>query len=414
MQVKQLELDLWDFISTARETPNDANLPMVFQLLDLTLVDLDTRSQLRVAGEAVCQIADLFCDRSSFLFEELNSRTGKGVRFMADDAFDRYVRQSMVGDFEQVIEPLQGLPRKKSVESAQNGNSIVQEIDKETLIQTLEKESLLSFEEELERAISTAHAEDVSAWIEAIAHYIVNNSYPERLQDLQRTLPLPIVEIWLGLLLMDPQSSLTKFVGLVPSELGKTVANAIIDEEALPIHKDLLGMDFVPANRFLSATEMQLVSSSLRDFRLKDALELVQQQYDYILLDCPPSLGLLSYISLVAATHVLVPVETHLKAFEGTDELLQTLTYVKSKPNKQLQVIGFVPTRYDGRNSADIRTLEAMNEQLATWGKVFEAIPRATAFVDASEERLPLAALQAKHPAVNIMNKIIDHIEKLA
>ena len=213
---------------------------------------------------------------------------------------------------------------------------------------------------------------------------------------------------------MDPQSSLTKFVGLVPSELAKTVANAIIEEEALPIHKDLLGMDFVPANRFLSATEMQLVSASLRDFRLKDALELVQEQYDYILLDCPPSLGLLSYISLVAATHVLVPVETHLKAFEGTDELLQTLTYVKSKPNKQLQVIGFVPTRYDGRNSADIRTLEAMNEQLSAWGKVFEAIPRATAFVDASEERLPLAALQAKHPAVKIMNKIIDHIEKLA
>ena len=103
-----------------------------------------------------------------------------------------------------------------------------------------------------------------------------------------------------------------------------------------------------------------------------------------------------------------------MKAFEGTDELLQTLTYVKSKPNRQLQVIGFVPTRYDGRNSADIRTLEAMKEQLTTWGQVFSAIPRATAFVDASEERLPLAVLQAKHPAVAILNKIIDHIEKLA
>ncbi|MBD2176695.1 hypothetical protein H6F42_07175 [Pseudanabaena sp. FACHB-1998] len=67
MQVKQLELDLWDLISTARQTPEDANLPMVFQLLDLTLVDLDMRSQLRIAGDAVSQIADLFCDRSSFL-----------------------------------------------------------------------------------------------------------------------------------------------------------------------------------------------------------------------------------------------------------------------------------------------------------------------------------------------------------
>ena len=202
MKVKQLELDLWDVISTARQTPEDANLPMVFQLLDLTLVDLDTRSQLRVAGEAVCQIADLFCDRSNFLFEELHSRTAKGEPIMADDAFDRYVRQSMVVDFDQFIEPLPSLTRKIP-EQAKNGNSIVGAIDKEVLIQSLEQESLLSFEEEFERAISTAHAEDVSSWVEAITHCIANSFSPMRLIDLQTTLPLPIVEIWLGLLLGD-------------------------------------------------------------------------------------------------------------------------------------------------------------------------------------------------------------------
>ena len=203
MKVKQLELDLWDVISTARQTPENVNLPMVFQLLDLTLVDLDTRSQLRIAGEAVCQIADLFCDRSSFLFEELHSRTANGEPLMAGDAFDRYVRQSMVVDFDQFIEPLQGLPRKKAVEPIKNGNSIVQEIDKETLIQVLEQESLPSFEEEFERAISTAHAEDVSSWAKEIAHCIATNFSPMRLIDLQAALPLPIVGIWLGLLLGD-------------------------------------------------------------------------------------------------------------------------------------------------------------------------------------------------------------------
>jgi hypothetical protein len=119
---------------------------------------------------------------------------------MADDAFDRYVRQSMVVDFDQFIEPLQSLPRKIP-EQAKCGNSIVQEIDKETLIQVLELESLLSLEEEFELAISTAHTENVSAWIEAIAHCITNNSSPVRLIDLQTALPLPTVEIWLGLLL---------------------------------------------------------------------------------------------------------------------------------------------------------------------------------------------------------------------
>lgn len=201
MKVKQLELDLWDVISTARQTPEDANFLMVFKLLDLTLVDLDTLSQLRIAGEAVCQIADLFCDRSNFLFEELHSRAVKGEPIMADDAFDRYVRQSMVVDFDQFIEPLQSLPRKIS-EQRKSSNSIVGEIDKEVLIQALEQESLLSLEE-FEQAISTAHTENVSAWIEAIAHCIANNSSPMRLIDLQAALPLSIVEIWLGLLLGD-------------------------------------------------------------------------------------------------------------------------------------------------------------------------------------------------------------------
>jgi hypothetical protein len=202
MKVKQLELDLWDVISSARQTPEDANLPMVFKLLDLTLVDLDTRSQLRIAGEAVCQIADLFCDRSNFLIEELHSRAVNGEPNMADDVFDRYVRQSIVVDFEQFIEPLQSLPRKIP-EPTKHGNSMVGAIDKEVLIQALEEESLLSLEEEFERAISTAHAEDISAWVEVIAQCITDNSYPIRLMDLQKAVQLPIIETWLGLLLGD-------------------------------------------------------------------------------------------------------------------------------------------------------------------------------------------------------------------
>ena len=200
MQVKQLELDLWDVLSIARQTPEDANLPRVFELLDLTLVDLDTRSQLRIAGDAVCQIADLFCDRSSFLFEELHSRAANGEPIMADDAFDRYVRQSVVVDFDQFIEPLPSLPRK-TPEQLKNGNSIISEIDKEVLIQALEQESLLSFEEEFELAISTAHAENVLDWIAAISDCLKINNVPMSLMILQDRLKLSIVEIWLGLLL---------------------------------------------------------------------------------------------------------------------------------------------------------------------------------------------------------------------
>ena len=198
MQVKQLELDLWDVISTARQTPEDANLPMVFELLKLTLVDLDMQSQLRIAGDDVCQIADMFCDRSSSLFDELHSRASNGELLMPDDAFDRYVRQSMVVDFEQFIEPLQSLPRKIP-EQAKNGNSIVSKIDKEVLIHALEQESLLSLEEEFQLAFSTAHAEDIAVCIEEISRCIASCFSPIRLTDLQDALQLPVVEVWLGL-----------------------------------------------------------------------------------------------------------------------------------------------------------------------------------------------------------------------
>lgn len=212
---------------------------------------------------------------------------------------------------------------------------------------------------------------------------------------------------------IDPQASLTKFMGLNPAELDKTVADAIIDEQPLPIHKNIDGMDLSPSNRILSTAEMQLVSAEMRDLRLKDALEPVLDTYDFILFDCPPSLGLLSYISLVAATHVLVPVETHVKAFEGTNELLQTVTRVKNRANRKLEIAGFVPTRYDRRNSADIRTLGAMQSQLESFGKIFPPIPRATAFVDASEERKPLALYDPKHSVIPLLESLAEAMESL-
>jgi hypothetical protein len=202
LQVKQLELDLWEAIASASQSPDEANLPMVFNLLDLTLIELDTRSQLRVAGDAVGQITDLFCDRSNLCFELLQARANHGEPVMSDHAFDRYVRQSVVVDFDQFIQPFESLPRKPS-EKIKDGDSVVGAVDKEVLLQVLEQEQLLSWEEELDLALSIAHAEDVSTWIEAIAVCLNSNAAPMRLMDLRNSMKLPIVEIWLGLLLGD-------------------------------------------------------------------------------------------------------------------------------------------------------------------------------------------------------------------
>lgn len=215
---------------------------------------------------------------------------------------------------------------------------------------------------------------------------------------------------------LDPQASLTKFMGLVPLQLEATIQAAltVVPPDPPFIYRDLNGMDLVPANRNLSGVEMQLINAPMRDFLLREVIEHIQSLYDFILIDCPPSLGLLSYLALVAAHYVLVPIETHLKAFEGTDELLQTIVQVQRRANRDLKIAGFFPTRYDSRNSADVRTLAAIQEQLQGWGTIFPPIPRATAFVDATEERVPLAKLSPKHPAVAVLEEVTEKLEALS
>jgi chromosome partitioning protein len=212
---------------------------------------------------------------------------------------------------------------------------------------------------------------------------------------------------------LDPQASLTTFMGVDTESLEQTPFNALINEEPLFILKDIEGIDLAPTNITLSVAEIQLVNLDFREVRLKEALDPIQDQYDFILIDCPPSLGLLSYISLVAATHVLVPIETHFKAFQGTNLLLQTIANVRKRGNRQLQLAGFVPSRYAASNSQDKRTLKAIQEQFGTVAPVYEPIPRSTAFADASEQQLPLALYDPKHSALEILDRLATQIEKL-
>ena len=212
---------------------------------------------------------------------------------------------------------------------------------------------------------------------------------------------------------LDPQASLTTFMGIDPASLEHTPFDALINEEPLYILKDIQGMALAPTNINLSAAEIQLVNLDFREVRLKEALEPLQEDYDFILIDCPPSLGLLTYSSLVAATAVLIPIETHFKAFQGTNLLLQTIARVRKRGNRNLKIAGFVPSRYAATNSQDKRTLQAIREQFSSVAPIYEPIPRLTAFVDASEEQLPLALYDPKHSALTILDQLAAQLEKL-
>ncbi len=212
---------------------------------------------------------------------------------------------------------------------------------------------------------------------------------------------------------MDPQASLTTFMGIDSVELSKTVYEAVVGDEPLPIHHSIQSMDIAPSNINLSAAELELVAVIMREMRLKEALSPYVKEYDFILIDCPPSLGILSMISLVAATNVLVPIQTQFKSFQGTDLLLNTVAKLRSKANRSLAIAGFIPTMYDGRTAQETRTLKAIREQLSPLATVFNPVPRTIVFADASEARLPLAIFHAKHPAVASMETIVKHLEKL-
>lgn len=215
---------------------------------------------------------------------------------------------------------------------------------------------------------------------------------------------------------MDPQASLTTFMGVDVMGLKETVYDTLVSEDIspLPIHKDLFSMDLVPANIHLANAEQELLLAEQREIRLKDPLVAVDETYDYILIDCPPSLGILSQLSLVAATHVIVPIQTQFKALMGTDFLLQTVKKVQRRLNRSLKIGGFCPTMYSPSNALDQRTLEAIEEQLSSIAPVFTPIPRATALAEASEFATPLALSPKKNAKIiAIFDELSIELEKL-
>jgi chromosome partitioning protein len=205
---------------------------------------------------------------------------------------------------------------------------------------------------------------------------------------------------------IDPQASLTTFMGLESHELSATIANSLLDENfVLPLHSNLHGMDLVPSNLDLSSIELQLVNMMAREMLLKKALSRHLTAYDYILIDCPPNLGILNVIALTASTHVLVPVQTQYKAFKGVDSLLDTIRRIKEHVNPTLKIGGFIPTMHTGA-SQNTLILEALKNNLKNVAPVFPEIPRATAFADASMRHQPLSIYDRSHPALEALRFI--------
>jgi chromosome partitioning protein len=218
------------------------------------------------------------------------------------------------------------------------------------------------------------------------------------------------------LLDLDPQASLTTFMGLDVTELTETIYEALVSDETHPlkIYSDLYQMDLAPANITLANAEQELILVEQRELRLQQALSPLLENYDFVLIDCPPSLGILSQISLVAANYVLVPIQTQFKALMGTDFLLQTVKKIQKRLNPKLKIAGFCPTMFSSANALDQRTLESIKEQLGVIAPVFTPIPRATAIAEAAEYGMPLGLSPKKQKSIlDIFDEIAAAMEAL-
>jgi chromosome partitioning protein len=167
---------------------------------------------------------------------------------------------------------------------------------------------------------------------------------------------------------LDPQGHLTINMGCRrPDDLELSVYNVLtdhrVDVSEVRLRSDAMKLDFLPANIELSGAELQLVTEFGRESVLKDKLEPVLDEYDYIVIDCPPSLGLLCVNALVASTDVIIPLQCEYFGMKGMQQLQRTIDRVRAKLNPELRIAGILPTIYKSRTLHSQEVLELVRER---------------------------------------------------
>ncbi len=167
---------------------------------------------------------------------------------------------------------------------------------------------------------------------------------------------------------LDPQGHLTINMGCRrPDDLELSVYNVLTDHRVgvteVRLRADAMKLDFLPANIELSGAELQLVTEFGRESVLKDKLEPVLDEYDYIVIDCPPSLGLLCVNALVASTDVIIPLQCEYFGMKGMQQLQRTIDRVRAKLNPGLRIAGILPTIYKSRTLHSQEVLELVRER---------------------------------------------------
>ena len=211
---------------------------------------------------------------------------------------------------------------------------------------------------------------------------------------------------------MDPQGNTTSGFGVDKNGIENTLYELLLGEAETKdtIVKDVVeNLDLIPSNINLSGAEIELVGIDDKEFILKGITDKLRRKYDYIILDCPPSLNMLTINALTAATSVLVPIQCEYYALEGLSQLMHTIELVQERLNQDLEMEGVVFTMYDVRTKLSNQVVENVKENLDT--KIYETmIPRNIRLAEAPSYGIPINMYDSKSAGAESYRKLAKEI----
>ena len=196
----------------------------------------------------------------------------------------------------------------------------------------------------------------------------------------------------------DPQGNTTSGYGIEKNELDNTIYELILDECSIRdciIENVIENVSVIPSNVNLAAAEIELIGVERKEFILKNAVDYVIDQYDYVIIDCPPSLNMLTINSMTTAHSVLVPIQCEYYALEGLSQLIHTVNLVKERLNPDLDMEGVVFTMYDSRTNLSTQVVDNVKKNLNQY--IFKTvIPRNIRLAEAPSYGMPITSYDAK------------------
>lgn len=213
---------------------------------------------------------------------------------------------------------------------------------------------------------------------------------------------------------MDSQGNTTSGLGLEKNELEKTIYEVLRDEISIndaiiEIEDCFENLSLIPANRNLAGAEIELITAENMQFILKEKLAPIRDQYDYIILDCPPALGMLTVNAMTASDSVLVPIQCEFYALDGLSQLIYTIELIQKNLNPNLYIEGVVFTMFDARTNLSLQVVENVKDNLNQ--NIYKTIiPRNVRLAEAPSHGLPINLYDKKSSGAEAYKLLAEEV----